>query len=97
MFIRSSILVQGLCCRELERQEKEEKEKEQEAKRRAERKNRDALKELMSKHLKEGVLHAKIKWKVRVVWRLWDCTYLCRTIRVFLYSTSGWSLSSSCA
>ncbi|KAK9903919.1 hypothetical protein WJX75_000518 [Coccomyxa subellipsoidea] len=47
----------------LERKEKEAKEKEKEERRRRERKNRDAFKELLQRHLSEGVLVAKMRYK----------------------------------
>jgi hypothetical protein len=74
-----------LLSRELERLEKEEKEKEKEVKRRAERKNRDAFKELVQRHLKEGTLHAKLKWKVsRTPVPLWNSLPILRQ-SVFAY------------
>ncbi|BDA45679.1 probable pre-mRNA-processing protein 40A [Coccomyxa sp. Obi] len=47
----------------LERKEKEAKEKEKEERRRKERKNRDAFKELLQRHLNEGILVAHMRYK----------------------------------
>ncbi len=55
-----------MLCRYLERKEKEAKEKEKEERRRKERKNRDAFKELLQRHLNEGILVARMRYKVRI-------------------------------
>ena len=60
-----SVVLCTSMCRHLERKEKEAKEKEKEERRRRERKNRDAFKELLQRHLSEGVLVAKMRYKVR--------------------------------
>ena len=52
--------------RELDKRERDKLEKEKEEKRRKERKNRDAFKVLLQQHLKEGSLHAKLRWKVQM-------------------------------
>ncbi len=52
------------CCRHLEKQAAEEKEKERQERRRKERKNRDAFTELLQRHLSEGVIVARMRWKV---------------------------------
>lgn len=59
--------VGGAVCRNLERKEKEAKEKEKEERRRRERKNRDAFKDLLQRHLSEGILVARMRWKVSTV------------------------------
>lgn len=51
-------------CRELDKRDREKLEKEKEEKRRKERKNRDAFKALLQQHRAEGLLHAKLRWKV---------------------------------
>ena len=51
--------------RDLEKAEKEAKEREKEERRRKERLNRDAFKELLQRHLAEGVLVARMRWKAR--------------------------------
>ena len=51
-------------CRDLDKLEREKLEKEKEEKRRKERKHRDAFKALLQKHRNEGLLHAKLRWKV---------------------------------
>ena len=56
-----------LCPRDLEKREKEAKEREKEERRRKERLNRDAFKELLQRHLAEGVLVARMRWKVRAL------------------------------
>lgn len=40
------------------------KEKERQERRRKERKNRDAFMELLQRHLAEGVIVARMRWKV---------------------------------
>ena len=42
-------------------------EKEKEGKRRAERHNRDAFKELLKTHKEDGNIQPKMRWKVRAV------------------------------
>lgn len=49
--------------RDLEKREREEREKQRELRKRQERKNRDAFKELLAHHRKEGVINAKTRWK----------------------------------
>ena len=39
-------------------------EKEKEEKRRKERKNRDAFKDILKAHVKDGTITAKLRWKV---------------------------------
>ena len=53
-----------LLTRHLEKKAAEEKEKERQERRRKERKNRDAFVELLQKHVCEGVLVARMRWKV---------------------------------
>jgi hypothetical protein len=53
-------------CRHLEKKAAEEKEKERQERRRKERKNRDAFMELLQRHVSEGVLVARMRWKVTV-------------------------------
>ena len=53
-----------VACRELEKREREEKEREKEERKRRERQNRDAFKALMVRHREEGVITAKMRWKV---------------------------------
>ena len=53
-----------MACRHLEKQAAEEKEKERQERRRKERKNRDAFMELLQRHLSEGVIVARMRWKV---------------------------------
>lgn len=62
-------------CRELEKREREEKEREKEERKRRERQNRDAFKALMAAHRAEGVLTAKMRWKVPrcAARRAWCC------------------------
>lgn len=50
-------------CRELEKQEKAAREKEKEEKRRVERSNRDRFRDLMKRHLAEGLWNGKSRWK----------------------------------
>lgn len=50
--------------RELEKREREEKEREKEERKRRERQNRDAFKALMARHREEGLITAKMRWKV---------------------------------
>jgi glycerol dehydrogenase-like iron-containing ADH family enzyme len=50
--------------RHLEKKQAEEKEKEKQERRRKERQNRDAFKELLDRHIKEGVLVAHMRWAV---------------------------------
>lgn len=49
--------------RDLEKKEEEAKQLEKEKKRRQERKNRDAFRDLMNEHKAAGELSAKTKWK----------------------------------
>lgn len=51
--------------RDLEKKEREEKEREREERKRGERRNRDAFKDLLAAHRREGVINAKTRWKVR--------------------------------
>lgn len=51
-------------CRDLDKQEQQKREKEKEERRRKERKHRDAFKALLDRHRQEGLLHAKLRWKV---------------------------------
>ena len=51
-------------CRHLEKKAAEEKERERQERRRKERKNRDAFIELLQRHVSEGVLVARMRWKV---------------------------------
>ena len=53
-----------LLIRHLEKKAAEEKERERQERRRKERKNRDAFVELLQKHISEGVLVARMRWKV---------------------------------
>lgn len=53
-----------LVCRDLEKQEKDLREKEKEARRRQERKHRDLFKDLLKRHLEEGLILPKMRWKV---------------------------------
>lgn len=52
--------------RHLEKKAAEEKEMERQERRRKERKNRDAFVELLQQHVSEGVLVARMRWKVRL-------------------------------
>lgn len=58
------MLTGRMVCRHLEKQAAEEKEKERQERRRKERKNRDAFMELLQRHLSEGVIVARMRWKV---------------------------------
>lgn len=51
-------------CRHLEKKAAEEKERERQERRRKERKNRDAFMELLQRQVSEGVLVARMRWKV---------------------------------
>ena len=51
-------------CRHLEKKAAEEKERERQERRRKERRNRDAFMELLQRHVSEGVLVARMRWKV---------------------------------
>ena len=51
-------------CRHLEKQAGEEKERERQERRRKERKNRDAFMELLQQHLADGLIVARMRWKV---------------------------------
>ena len=50
--------------RHLEKKAAEEKEKERQERRRKERKHRDAFVELLQRHVSDGVLVARMRWKV---------------------------------
>lgn len=60
----AGLTLAGACPRDLEKREKEAKEREKEERRRKERAHRDAFKELLQCHLAEGVLVARMRWKV---------------------------------
>ena len=53
--------------RHLEKKAAEEKEKERQERRRKERKHRDAFVELLQRHVSEGVLVARMRWKVCLI------------------------------
>ena len=52
-------------CRALEKAEREAAAKEKEERFRKERSNRDAFRDLLQEHVKDGTIHAKLRWKVR--------------------------------
>jgi hypothetical protein len=54
-----------------ERAEAAAREAAREEARRQERRNRDALRALLARHREEGLLHAKSRWRVRIL-----CSYL---------------------
>ena len=58
------MLTGRMVCRHLEKQAAEEKERERQERRRKERKHRDAFMELLQRHLSEGVIVARMRWKV---------------------------------
>ena len=51
-------------CRDLEKAEREAAAKEKEERFRKERSNRDAFRDLLQEHVKDGTIHAKLRWKV---------------------------------
>ena len=50
--------------RVLDKTEREAAAKEKEERFRRERSNRDAFRDLLQEHAQEGVIHAKLRWKV---------------------------------
>ena len=58
------IIIFDFLFRHLEKKAAEEKEKERQERRRKERKHRDAFVELLQRHVSEGVLVARMRWKV---------------------------------
>lgn len=70
--------------RHLEKKAAEEKERERQERRRKERKNRDAFMELLQRHAAEGLLVARMRWKV-------GCLHLYRHLKITAIVQLKWA------